>query len=92
MLTDEQVENWRKALVVMPIPPFNMPIGIYALMAPREQIVDIVEKLQSVMNREIQKLNDSTGCPPEAWEPVEEKPTNIIRTRPRKAHSYDRKR
>lgn len=71
-LTDEQVETWRKLLITMPVPPFGRAIGVYALLAPREQIVDIVRILQERMNLEAERLKE------------EEKPSNITRTRPRK--------
>lgn len=78
MLTDEQIDNWRNTLITLPLPPFNMAIGGYALIMPKEKIEQIVERLQEL-------LIEATGCPPEAFESIkEEKPTNIIRTRPRK--------
>ena len=37
-ITDEQVANWRKVLVVM--------LGPYALIAPRERIEQLAEAMQ----------------------------------------------
>lgn len=41
-LTDEQIENWRKILV--------MRIGPFALLMPKETIVEMVKKIQEGIN------------------------------------------
>lgn len=41
-LTDEQIENWRKILV--------MRIGPFALLVPKETIVEMVKKIQERIN------------------------------------------
>lgn len=45
VLTDEQVENWRKILCVT--------LGPYALIAPREQIQAIRDKMQKGVKKGI---------------------------------------
>lgn len=77
-LTDEQVEHWRKVLITLPLPPFNLPLGAYALIMPKEEIEQVVERLQEILNAEVEQ---------ETKRIVQEKPKsdNIIRTRPRKA-------
>jgi hypothetical protein len=75
-LTPEQIEHWRSVLIIMPLPPFNLPLGAYALIMPEEQIEQVVDRLQEILNQEVK---DETKRIIE-----EEKPTNIIRTRPRK--------
>jgi hypothetical protein len=79
-LTDEQVENWRKILITLPVPPLYAPIGAYAVLMPREQVVSVVKQVQEM----VIPFDDPAVHPLELWELIEEKPTNIIRTRPRK--------
>jgi hypothetical protein len=79
-LTDEQVEHWRRILITLPLPPFNLPIGCYATIAPREQIVDIAKNLQDFVSKIPVNEKDE-----------EETPNNIIRTRPRRKY-YARRR
>ena len=77
-LTDEQVEHWRRVLITLPLPPFNLSLGAYALIMPKEQIEQVVERLQEILNAEVEQ---------ETKRIVQEeaKSDNIIRTRPRKA-------
>lgn len=77
-LTDEQVEHWRRVLITLPLPPFNLSLGAYALIMPKEQIEQVVERLQELLNAEVEQ---------ETKRRVQEeaKSDNIIRTRPRKA-------
>ena len=48
-MTDEQVENWRKVLCVT--------IGPYALIMPKEQIIDMRDKLQSEADKLVEDLD-----------------------------------
>ena len=48
-LTDEQVDNWRQLLVTMPLPPFRLALGAYALIMPRQQLVDVVYRLKELI-------------------------------------------
>ena len=77
-LTDEQVEHWRRMLITLPLPPFNLSLGAYALIMPKEQLEQVVERLQEILNAEVEQ---------ETKRIVQEeaKADNIIRTRPRKA-------
>ena len=83
-LTDEQVESWRTVLITLPLPPLYLSIGAYALLAPRERIVQIVERLQEILNEEATKRK------PVRLTEEEKKSTNITRTRPRKNHGHVR--
>jgi len=47
VLTDEQVENWRKILC--------LTLGPYALIAPREQIQEIRNKMQKKLSSKLPK-------------------------------------
>jgi hypothetical protein len=76
MLTEEQIENWRRMLITLPLPPFNMALGPYALIMPVEQIEQVVVRLQEILNQQVQQETERIV--------EEEKPTNIVRTRPRK--------
>lgn len=76
MLTEEQIANWRRVLITLPLPPLNLALGPYALLMPVEQIEQVVERLQEILNEEVK---DETKRIIE-----EEKPTNIVRTRPRR--------
>lgn len=80
-LTDEQVETWRTLLINMPLPPFYMSIGAYALIAPRKQIVQIVKILNEKLNQEVE---EAVGRPMKWIEPKPIQSDNLIRTRPRK--------
>jgi len=75
-LTDEQVASWRSILVTMPLPPFGLALRGYALIMPREQVVNVVKKLNEILQEE------RVLMPDEAIKDVEA--DNITRTRPRK--------
>jgi hypothetical protein len=76
-LTDEQVAFWRNLLITLPLPPFGLSLGPYALIMPAEQIQAVRDRLVEIWLEEAKKRNI-----PKAPEPP--KPTNIIRTRPRR--------
>jgi len=90
-LTDEQVKNWRKMLVTMPLPPSNLALGAYALIMPVDKLTQVVDRVIELMNQEleIQRLMKEVPVKDRAIkiyndiQEEKEKPTNIIRTRPR---------
>lgn len=84
-LTDEQVENWRKLLITLPLPPTDRALGAYALIMPRYQVVAVWQKFISMLNldRELRTIERrKTPWIGSCELPKEE--TNLIRTRPRK--------
>jgi hypothetical protein len=82
-LTEEQIEHWRDLLITLPLPPFNLALGIYALIMPQEQIVQVVECLQELIDSELSERREPTYS---ERRKIEETCTNIVRTRPRKKH------
>jgi hypothetical protein len=83
-LTDEQVENWRDILVTMPLPPFNMSMGIAAKFVPRQMIVDIAQRLNEIINEERPAPVKERAV--RIYNKIKEErehPVNITRTRPR---------
>lgn len=71
-LTDEQVENWRRVLSAL-------PIGMYARVVPREQIVEMARRIQSKIDKmeEDHMLLIRQGA-------ISSVSSNLIRTRPRR--------
>lgn len=76
-LTDEQVENWRTVLITLPLPPLYRPIGAYALLMPRSQVVEMARRVQELLNVELEKERLA--------QEAANFDSNIIRTRPRKS-------
>jgi len=81
-LTDEQVENWRTVLVTMPLPPFMLTLGGYALVMPREKLLQVVERVQELLNEAMEReMIEVLSAPPSS---------NITRTRPRNPNKPQR--
>ena len=78
-LTDEQVENWRKVLITLPLPPLYIPIGAYALIMPRYQVEEVVRLVKELINIELEK-----GRKKIENDKFLQQSSNIIRSRPRK--------
>lgn len=88
-LTDDQVDNWRQMLVTMPLPPFKMALGMYALIMPRQQVVDVVYRLKELMEEEL--FDVQAGVERETvLHGRKEIDTHIIRTRPRNPNKPQR--
>lgn len=86
--TNEQIENWRN--IIITLPSFYLSLDAYALIAPREQIVQVARIVQELLNEELERaINEELE---RARKEEESKPTNVIRTRPRKKHLVRRLR
>jgi hypothetical protein len=79
-LTDEQVENWRKILITLPLPPLNLSLGAYALIMPREQVVKVAQNINKLIARQV---DNEIRIQTRMKEHNERKSANLIRTRPR---------
>jgi hypothetical protein len=79
-LTDEHLENWRNILVTFPLPPFGLSLGAYALIMPKEKLIEVLEQLNRIWRKEqeIQRKYEELK-PKEPEIPTGE----LIRTRPR---------
>lgn len=81
-LSDEQVENWRKILITLPLPPLNLALGAYALLIPRAQIVQIAQRMHELMALETE-LRDQRKMVRRKNRDIVIPSDNITRTRPR---------
>lgn len=79
VLTDEQVDNWRKVLVTMPLPPTMQPLGGYALIMPRETVVIVASRVKDLLEVALEQEMEEMFSP-----------SNITRTRPRNSNKPQR--